>query len=85
METALITIFVAAAIIAVLIDCIVFFVNLQRSESHLSRLVALAVLFVLAGLIAGAGRLIGYMLVSVGGILAMADLWSRSRRGRQAG
>ena len=79
MDTVLITIFVSAAILAVLIDCIVFFVNLQRSESRLTRLVALAVACVLAGLLFGSDRLVGYSLVGVGGILAIADLVVRTR------
>ncbi len=79
MDTVLTYIFVAAAVLAVLIDCIVFFVNLQRSESRLTRLVALAVLFVLVGLLFGTSTLAGYALIGVGGILAIADLLNRAR------
>jgi hypothetical protein len=82
MDTVLTYIFLSAAVLAVLIDCIVFFVNLQRSESRLTRLVALAVALVLAGLLFGTNRLVGYGLVGAGGILAVADLVVRTRQAR---
>ncbi len=79
MDKVLITVFVSAAVLAVLIDCIVFFVNMQRSESRLPRLVALAVILVLVGLLFSADRLIGYVLVGAGGVLALVDLIRRGR------
>jgi hypothetical protein len=79
MDVVLTYIFLSAAILAVLIDCVVFFVNLQRSESRLTRLVALAVAFVLVGLILGSNRLIGYGLIAAGGTLAIVDLFTRRR------
>jgi hypothetical protein len=85
MDTVVTYIFVTAAVLAVLIDCVVFFVNLQRSESRLSRLVALAVLLVLAGLLVGTSTLAGYGLIGLGGILAIADLVNRSRHAQPTG
>ena len=79
MDTVLTYIFLSAAILAVVIDCIVFFVNLQRSESRLTRMVARALAFVLVGLIVGSNRLIGYGLVGVGGTLAIVDLFTRRK------
>lgn len=79
MDTVLTYIFLSAAILAVIIDCVVFFVNLQQSESRLTRMVALALGFVLLGLIVGSNRLIGYGLVGVGGTLAIVDLFTRKR------
>lgn len=84
MTTVLTYIFVTAAVLAVLIDCVVFFVNLQRSESRLSRLVALAVICVLLGLILGTSTLAGYGLIGLGGILAIADLVNRGRHAQPA-
>lgn len=85
MDTVLTYVFLSAAVLAVLIDCIVFFVNLQRSESRMTRLVALAVALVLAGLLFGPNRLIGYGLVGAGGILAIADLVNRARHPQPTG
>ncbi len=84
MDKVLITVFISAAVLAVLIDCIVFFVNVQQSESRLPRLVALAAVLVLVGLLFSADRLIGYVLVGAGGVLALFDLVRRGRLKRPA-
>jgi inner membrane protein involved in colicin E2 resistance len=66
----------ALAIIAIL----VFFVSKGKRENRLTPLAGLAFGFVLAGIIFGDDRLIGYSLMGVGVVLAIVDIFIRSRK-----
>lgn len=66
----------ALAIIAIL----VFFVSKGKRENRLTPLAGLAFGFVLAGIIFGDDRLIGYSLMGVGVVLAIVDIFNRSRK-----
>lgn len=66
---------VALAIIAILM----FFVNKNKKEKTLSKLAALAFAFILAGIIFGEDRLIGYSLMGIGVILAIIDMIAQSK------
>lgn len=74
-QTWIIVSIVILAIVAVLI----FFISKDREENRLSPLASLAFAFVLAGLIFGNDRLIGYGLLGVGLVLAVIDMLSRSK------
>ena len=73
-------IFIAVSI-AVLgaIAVLVFFVGKGRRENRLTPLASLAFAFVLAGILFGDDRLIGYSLMGIGVILAVVDMFRRSR------
>ena len=66
----------ALAVIAIL----VFFVSKGKRENKLTPLAGLAFGFVLAGIIFGDDRLIGYSLMGVGVVLAIVDMFNRSRK-----
>ena len=51
-----------------------FFVNKNKTDKKLTPLAGLAFGFILAGIIFGDDRLIGYSLIGVGVILAIIDM-----------
>jgi hypothetical protein len=65
---------VAIAVIAVL----VFLTGRRREQNRLTPLAGLAFAFVVAGIIFGEERIIGYGLMGVGVILAVVDIVNRS-------
>ncbi len=79
MDIALTYAMVSIAMLAVGAACIIFFVNLQRSESRLTRLTGMALAFVLAGLLFGNVWLIGYSFIGIGVLLAAIETLSRAR------
>jgi len=73
-------IWVAASIVALaLVAGLVFFVGKRRAENRLSPWASLALGFIVAGLVFGENRLIGYSLMGAGVILAVVDIAIRSR------
>jgi uncharacterized membrane protein len=71
---------VSVAVLAA-IAVLVFFVGKGRRENRLTPLASLAFAFVLAGILFGDDRLIGYSLLGIGVILAVVDMFRRSRSG----
>jgi uncharacterized membrane protein len=67
---------VVLAVIAVL----VFFVGKNKKENKLTPLASLAFAFVLAGLLFGDNRFIGYGLMGVGVLLAVVDMYNKSKQ-----
>ena len=67
---------IVLAIIAVL----VFAVGKGGAGQRLTPLASFAFAFVLAGLLFGENRLVGYGLMGIGVILAIVDIVNRSRR-----
>ena len=63
-----------ALIVLVIIALLVFFVKKDKKHTPLSTLASIAFAFVLAGIIFGDDRLIGYSLMGVGVILAIIDI-----------
>ena len=80
MSVTLSYILVAIVLLDVVITCVVFFVDKQRSENRLTPLTSVAVAFVLAGMLIGGGSLLGYALVGAGVLLAIADMFTIARR-----
>ena len=73
-------IFIAVSIaVLAAIAVLVFFVGKGRRENRLTPLASLAFAFVLAGILFGDDRLIGYSLLAIGVILAVVDMFRRSR------
>jgi hypothetical protein len=73
-------IFLAVSIAVLAIVCVlVFFTARGRRQNRLTPLAGLAFAFVLAGIVVGDDRLIGYGLIGIGVILAVADMLRRSR------
>lgn len=59
---------------------LVFIVSKNRKGNRLTPLVSLAFAFVLAGILFGNNRLIGYGLMGVGVLLAVVDMYNRSKQ-----
>jgi hypothetical protein len=73
-------IFIAVSIVVLLIVALlVFFVSKERKANRLTPLAGLAFGFVIAGIIFGDNRFIGYSLLGVGVILAVIDIFNRSK------
>jgi hypothetical protein len=70
---------VSVAVLAV-VAFLVFLVSKNRKENRLTPLASLAFGFVLAGMFVGDNRLIGYGLMGVGVLLAVLDIFNRSKR-----
>jgi amino acid transporter len=67
--------YIAISIIALLIIvALVFFVKKNKKQKRLSTLTGLSFVFVIAGIVFGDDRLIGYGLIGVGIILAVVDI-----------
>jgi hypothetical protein len=62
-------------IVLLVIASIVFFAGRHRKEKNLTPLAGLAFGFVLAGMIFGENRLIGYSLMGIGVLLAVLDIF----------
>lgn len=78
MDASQIYIALSIAVLAV-IAILVFFVHKEKKEKPLSKLAALSFAFVIAGIVFGEDRLIGYSLMGVGVILAIIDIIAKSK------
>jgi lipopolysaccharide export LptBFGC system permease protein LptF len=67
-------------VVLAVIAFLVFFVNKNRKRERLTPLASLAFAFVLAGIFFGDNRLIGYGLMGVGVLLAVIDIFNKSRK-----
>ena len=73
-------IWIAVSIVALAaIALLVFIVGKNKKENRLTPLAGLAFGFVLAGIVFGDNRIIGYGLMGAGVILAVVDMYNRSR------
>jgi hypothetical protein len=71
-------IYIAIAIVVLaIIALLVFFVSKNKKDKKLTPLAGLAFGFILAGIIFGDKRLIGYSLIGVGVILAIIDIFKK--------
>ena len=78
MTTSLAFVAISIAVLAV-VAIPVFLVRGKRAENRITPLAGLAFAFVVAGILFGEDRLVGYGLMGIGIVLAMADIWNRSR------
>ena len=70
---------VVSIVVLAVIAFLVFFVNKNRKEKRLTPLASLAFGFVLAGILFGDDRLIGYGLMGIGVVLAVVDIFNQSK------
>jgi hypothetical protein len=74
-------IYIIISIVAlVVIALLVFFVGKGRQENRLNPLASLAFGFVIAGIVFGEERLLGYGLMGIGVVLSVVDIIMRSNR-----
>ena len=78
MDESQIYIALSIAVLAV-IAIAVLFVNKNKKEK-LSKLAGLAFAFIIAGIVFGEDRMIGYGLLGIGVVLALADIMLRSKK-----
>jgi len=78
MNTSQIFIALSIAVLAI-VAVLVFFVGKSGKENRLTPLAGLAYGFVLAGILFGDDRFIGYSLLGIGVILAVIDMFNRSK------
>ena len=62
-------------VVLMIIALLVFLLSKKRRETRLTPLASLAFGFILAGILFGEDRLIGYSLMGVGVILAVVDIF----------
>jgi len=67
-------------VVLVVVAILVFFVSKGKRENRLTPLAGLAFGFVLAGILFGEDRLVGYGLMGVGVVLAIVDIVMRWRK-----
>ena len=74
-------IWIAVSIVVLaVIAFLVFFVSKNRKENKLTPLASLAFGFVLAGILFGNDRFIGYGLMGVGVLLAIVDIFNNAKK-----
>jgi amino acid transporter len=72
--------FILISLIVILIAAVlVFFISHNRQENHLTPLAGLAFGFILAGILFGEVRLLGYGLMAVGVIVAVIEIFTRQK------
>jgi heme/copper-type cytochrome/quinol oxidase subunit 4 len=70
--------YIAVAIISLAVISILFFKVGKKKENRLSRLASISFAFVIAGIIFGDYRLVGYSLIGVGIVIAVVDMIKKS-------
>ena len=74
-------VFIAVSIVVLaIVALLVFVVRKNGEEKRLTPLASLAFGFVLAGILFGDNRFIGYGLMGVGVLLAVIDIFNKSKR-----
>jgi lipoprotein signal peptidase len=73
-------IYILISIIVLAIIAIVVVLRRKKEQKPLSKLTALAFSFIIAGIIFGENRLIGYSLIGVGVVLAIIDIVKKMKR-----
>jgi hypothetical protein len=76
MEPSHVYIIISIVVLAV-IALLLFITGRNKSKEGLSKLAALSFTFIIAGIIFGENRLVGYSLLGVGVLLAVIDIYSR--------
>ncbi|MBE0684287.1 MAG: hypothetical protein IH589_20475 [Anaerolineales bacterium] len=79
MNISQIYILVSILVLAVIV-LLVFVVGKKGGEKRLTPLASFAFAFVLAGILFSDNRLIGYGLMAIGVVLAVVDIFNRSKR-----
>jgi hypothetical protein len=73
-------IYIAISILALIIVALIFFISGKSQKmKRLSPVASLAFGFILAGIVFGDNRLIGYSLMGIGLILSLMDMFRKAR------
>ncbi len=78
MTTSLAFVVISIVVLAV-VAVLVFLVRGKQAENRITPVAGLAFAFVMAGILFGEDRLVSYGLMGIGIVLAVADIWNRSR------
>jgi uncharacterized membrane protein len=70
---------IVSIVIFAIVAVLVFFTGRRRNENRLTPLASLAFAFIVAGILFGEDRIIGYSMMGVGVVLAVIDIINRSR------
>ncbi len=70
---------IISLIVLLVVAVLVFFISRTRSENHLTPLAGLAFGFIVAGILFGEVRILGYSFMAVGIIVAVIDVFRRGR------
>lgn len=74
-------IYAALAIIVIaLIFVLIYFSGKNRRHRKLSPIAGVAFAFIVAGIIFGEDRLLGYSLIGAGIVLAIWDIWNKGQK-----
>lgn len=76
MDASQVYIIISIVVLAV-IALLLFITGRNKPKRGLSRLAALAFSFIIAGIIFGEDRLVGYSLLGIGVLLAVTDIYSK--------
>lgn len=68
-----------AIIVLIIVVGLTLFTNRKKNDDGLTPLAGLAFGFILAGVIFSSYRLIGYLLMGIGAVLAVIDMQRRSK------
>lgn len=79
MDNSLLYIVIALVAIAI-VALLLFFVGKGKGQNRLTPLAGMAFGFILAGILFGENRVLGYSLLGIGVVLAVVDMFIRSKR-----
>ncbi len=71
---------ILSVIILLILAVLVFFVGKNKSGTRLTPLAGLAFGFILAGIVFGENRILGYILLGAGVILAVVDMVMKAKK-----
>lgn len=71
---------IMAIVFLLIVALLVFFINGRKRDAKISPLTGIAFAFIIAGMIFGEERLIGYSLLGIGIIIAIVDMLIKLRK-----
>jgi len=72
-----------AIIVLLIIALLMFFVKKNKKEKRITPLAGIAFGFIIAGIVFGRIRLIGYSLIGIGILLSVIDIFNKSRKSKR--
>ena len=66
-------------VVLLLVAMLVFLIGKNRSQNRLTPLAGLAFGFIIAGVLFGENRLLGYGLMGIGLVVAVIDIYARGK------
>ncbi len=70
---------ILSIVVLLLVAMLVFLIGKNRSQNRLTSLAGLAFGFILAGVLFGENRLLGYGLMGIGLVVAVIDIYTRGK------